>query len=1264
MTKHLKEVEKTPEREANAREQAELQPSLHPMLGMQQLVGNRAVVGLLESRGWVQTKPRDDPPLEEFEHEVDVSAPHLISARSPVVQRKCATCTPAAKCSECEEEETRVQRKAKDPPFRAVQLKSNPTAPIIQRAPRNSNSTATTPPAITSEPATSTAGPLIVDDDAATLSQGQMRKSEFLEQLRSTVCNTADEALAEAGQSTAGCPYIEQWFGYYADKPPAHIEAALRKYAPDAASAASARDYIPAVSNRVRQGVANWARTGDLTGVPEELQSMFSGPGAMLGVIGGAIGGALGSIGSAIGGAVSAAAGAIGGAFSRIGKALFKRKEGGTETSDDPQEIQARLSDGQPLSGETTTRMGAAFGHDFSSVRVHTDAGAAGLSEKLNARAFTIGSDIAFGAGEYQPGTMIGDALIAHELAHVAQQGGTAAAVNPKGEVSESESLEEEADDLAVDAVTSLWGEKMGALRRTGHDALPRLKSGLRLQRCSKESYDFELYRTQFNRLWTDPAFDTLSPSFDAALTSKGPRATKARKIFESIYAKDLALKKAYDGNISGVRERIDTYLGPEGLTIVVGAGGKTVTESPRLQALAAAFRRFDPPLSESEFKSFAAAVKGAAASLKQEDREAVENSNDWQRLIGDYCKTDDPNRPAIRRKEITEIIKTPPPSVEPPKPPAPPAPPPASADKAQEFVNNVTITGPAAPVIANERDKEVTLTPHSTIPNPAVVIDTKFTVTPSDRVREKNVSAPARWPDAAENGVPFKPKIINTSTVKMNAHLELVNGVGAPSPATPVQDVQFEVQDNRLANVLATWSMGFSFNSGGGSQWWNPKSAVQYRGGAQLFNAFALLPGAATNPGLTLFVKATVLRGGALVTITPPPAVVPFPPDQNHSPQIAMPISAPADPTKVPVTGDPLTVQVELIGDDGKTVIATKTETFNVLDEVPFTQAEAEAQAVDDEAFYRSDDPKKGLRGIMTNPAELKKVSPNIPEVVARNAVEALRSGKVKMAALTERHDSAAYVTAKNSGKPDPSKVGYFAGTHYALRDDKNSFVNNAGAAGFSRSPGDVLVNRTTDVKTMQKRRDADIIMFTVHEAVHALDIEPDKNTWVEQYKKEFRAYWMDGRHGPPDKGNCAGAPLGCKETAYDPTLPPPGPKTPRARAIFEHLYGDNLYQYVKENYDKNTDGFRTAVDNYLVPDGINLIVSLRLEALRRAIEDWNGRRFTTLIDDVEAALAKLDDNDRKEIVNNRAWRDLVERKVERKDIQGIVKSRMGIPK
>lgn len=63
------------------------------------------------------------------------------------------------------------------------------------------------------------------------------------------------------------------------------------------------------------------------------------------------------------------------------------------------------------------------FGHDFSGVRIHRDGAAADVAGELNARAFTRGSHIAFGAGEYAPGTDSGRRLLAHELTHVVQQG-------------------------------------------------------------------------------------------------------------------------------------------------------------------------------------------------------------------------------------------------------------------------------------------------------------------------------------------------------------------------------------------------------------------------------------------------------------------------------------------------------------------------------------------------------------------------------------------------------------------------------------------------------------------------------------------------------------------------------------------------------------------------------------------------------------------------------------------------------------------------
>jgi hypothetical protein len=62
-----------------------------------------------------------------------------------------------------------------------------------------------------------------------------------------------------------------------------------------------------------------------------------------------------------------------------------------------------------------------------SGATFHNDAAAHGASAALGAKAFTAGSDVYFGAGQYQPGTASGDTLIRHELTHVQQSSGVAA---------------------------------------------------------------------------------------------------------------------------------------------------------------------------------------------------------------------------------------------------------------------------------------------------------------------------------------------------------------------------------------------------------------------------------------------------------------------------------------------------------------------------------------------------------------------------------------------------------------------------------------------------------------------------------------------------------------------------------------------------------------------------------------------------------------------------------------------------------------------
>jgi len=64
------------------------------------------------------------------------------------------------------------------------------------------------------------------------------------------------------------------------------------------------------------------------------------------------------------------------------------------------------------------------FGADFGAVRVHTGREAAESARSVNALAYTVGNDVVFGAGQYEPGTSAGAGLIAHELTHVVQQNG------------------------------------------------------------------------------------------------------------------------------------------------------------------------------------------------------------------------------------------------------------------------------------------------------------------------------------------------------------------------------------------------------------------------------------------------------------------------------------------------------------------------------------------------------------------------------------------------------------------------------------------------------------------------------------------------------------------------------------------------------------------------------------------------------------------------------------------------------------------------
>jgi hypothetical protein len=111
---------------------------------------------------------------------------------------------------------------------------------------------------------------------------------------------------------------------------------------------------------------------------------------------------------------------------------------------------EALRSPWQPLDSATRAFMEPRFGHDFSQVRVHTDARAGESAQGINALAYTVGRDVVFEAGRYAPHTSEGRKLLAHELTHVVQQGGLQAGPQAKLAISSpDDASEQEASEIA-----------------------------------------------------------------------------------------------------------------------------------------------------------------------------------------------------------------------------------------------------------------------------------------------------------------------------------------------------------------------------------------------------------------------------------------------------------------------------------------------------------------------------------------------------------------------------------------------------------------------------------------------------------------------------------------------------------------------------------------------------------------------------------------------------------------------------------------------
>jgi hypothetical protein len=297
--------------------------------------------------------------------------------------------------------------------------------------------------------------PMLVEPGAP-VQAGQMSVAEFLAGLRTQV---EAAAAAKFGPlwSVTGCHYIEKYFAHYQGRSAKEIERAMKLYAPEAAASGNAHVAIAGVTARVRTGMATWESTGELPADAAKIAPPEAGQDV----------------------AAANTPRETAQAMPHECTALCKHAPG-----EHPTNPLAALGEGAPLEGEVASRMGDALGSDVSMARVHTGPGAAELARDHGATAVTVGQDIAFGAGAYQPGTAVGDALLAHELAHTVQQKGA----DPTGPVGgESAAAEANADQVAAGAVAQLHAgaskEEAAAM------ALSQIMStGLSLQRCSPDN--------------------------------------------------------------------------------------------------------------------------------------------------------------------------------------------------------------------------------------------------------------------------------------------------------------------------------------------------------------------------------------------------------------------------------------------------------------------------------------------------------------------------------------------------------------------------------------------------------------------------------------------------------------------------------------------------------------------------------------------------------------------------------------------------------
>ena len=1136
----------------------------------------------------------------------------------------------------------------------------------------------------------------LVVDDGPTVA-GQMLKSTFVAELREAVSAAADEELGPI-LSTMGCPIIDTYFGRYGGRPAADGEALLRRFAPEVRGARTARDMIPIVVARVRTGVRAWRDTG---ATPPEL------------------------------GEPSAAAAAPAAAGS-------------------PARMLAELGPGRALDAPVAAAAADSYGASLDHVRVHTDATAARLADAESAHAFAVGEHVVFAAGAYRPGTVEGDALIAHELAHVVQQrdAGPAAVQRKPVDGAVDGEAEAEADQATAGVLARVYGGVKGAVARlsrtpmslrrcpksTPSDPLlaqlharlhasPRdvagywtalgaagtTRAGDATVRAGLETFvnDGKLswaeafrsvamlelgperdwpvpvknyaqgvdagtfaatalppagadalrefcvrqagtaadgsadaratYRAEFNARWDSARFAAFTADLDPSLDSKGPRSARSRHIFLELYAL-ATYRTAYDTDApAGFRQFADTYVGPDGTNL---------TASPRLQELRATLA---PPAvvatgtGDAGYVALVGAVRPKATALDARDRQEIERSHLWRQAVDDKISGPTAAATSTLRGDLWSVVTTSLPAVAPVAPgpvtPAPVevAPTPNAAQTA--WLGGVTVAAPASPSHGQSDSHPLAFQIRSAVPNPGLGVRRRVVIEPAAQVVSGQEDETAWAPGAAASDHTAQ---VNPAPVGAAVNTTFTARVTLPPLSTatfPEKTATVVVDDKRLDWFRANITAGLTYMNQNSRTAIGSGSTAHYFGGqCPLRIAPALSAG--TNPGLSLEMDGTLKKAGVVVeTFT----AAGFPSRARSASLFDTILREPAG------LGAPEVMEASIRFTQGGVAVHTIT--------VPFTLAPS--PAVGGDAAQLTADNAWINQPIATAGSLLHFM--NGLGGTSQRVANAVASGVLQIKACLIRSDSAAAVAAL-AGNP-ATQVAYAMGVLDPLGTATNTLVAQSGAAGWrwGMHPNTVFLNATPTIGGAHRAL-AQMSDLLTHEGIHAADRDGGAPGQWDRYATEFRAYWIMG----------VGA---GQSTAFDPTMSGLGPKSPRARAIFNHVYGSPTYPFVKPAYDTNDNGFRDRADNYLFPDGINLTLSPQLADLRREVESYTGvvADYPAKRAAIVAKYALCAAPDQGEVHNNRDWRDLVESKFTTRIIVGSapplgerddVKTALGIPR